>query len=328
MGRIDQRSQLGRLQPRQHPLEELFLQAPDPRLAQRHRQRPALAHGRVHPLQAAQVVGQRPVHQHRRLALGLQAVEHAQRTRRVARQHRLAEAEDVVARDIEHRRLDLLARQHRGRAARIGRRVQQRQLGDLLMGRQQIALDPVGEEGQRLLAGLAVLDAQAVLRQALRDPDRQRAALDRIDPHRQPGAVERAEPGAAELGAVQARQQHQRDVVVADLLDIALQRLGAVLARLAGGNADLDQPALGEQAQRAGIAQQAGPVEMTAGDGMHRALAAAGRTRGGAHRVGRLLRQQRLVAMNDIERAQALGQGGGELVGADLHGGASVASKC
>ena len=34
------------------------------------------------------------------------------------------------------------------------------------MGRQQIALDPVGEEGQRLLAGLAVPDAQAVLRQA------------------------------------------------------------------------------------------------------------------------------------------------------------------
>ena len=89
-------------------------------------------------LQGQDVASQRVVHQDGRFALGLQAVEHAQRARHLAREHRLAELEHVVARDIEHRGLDLLERE-------LARAVQQTELGDLLLRREQIALDLVGE---------------------------------------------------------------------------------------------------------------------------------------------------------------------------------------
>ena len=99
------------------------------------------------------------MHQHLRLAFGLQAVQHALHARRLAAQHRLGQLEDVVARDVQHRALDLLETQLAGR-------VQQRQLLDLLVRRQQVALDAVGEELQRALAFLASRHALVVLRQA------------------------------------------------------------------------------------------------------------------------------------------------------------------
>ena len=84
--------------------------------------------------------------------------------------------------------------------------MQQGELEDFLVRREQIALDPVGEEGERLLPGIAALDALALRGQALRDPLRQRGALDRVDAQRDAGCVERGEPGAGELRAVQPRQ--------------------------------------------------------------------------------------------------------------------------
>ena len=59
--------------------------------------------------------------------------------------------------------------------------MQQRELLDLLVRGQQVAFDPVGEELQRALAFLAGHHALALLRQPLRDPLRQRCALDRLD---------------------------------------------------------------------------------------------------------------------------------------------------
>ena len=102
-------------------------------------------------------------------------------------------------------------------------------------------------------------------------------------------------------------------------LAVALQRLGAVLARLARRNADLDQLAVGEQAQRLRRAEQAAPVEVRAGDGVHLALAAAGGARGGADRVGGLLGEQRLVAPHGVDGAQLALELAGEAVGGDLH---------
>ena len=55
-------------------------------------------------------------------------------------------------------------------------------------------------------------------------------------------------------------------------------------------------------------------------DGKDFALAVAGGARRGADRIGRFLRQQWLVAIDGVERAQALGQVRGELLGAQLHG--------
>ena len=58
--------------------------------------------------------------------------------------------------------------------------MQQRELLDFLVRGQQVAFHAVGEELQRALALLAGLHALALLRQPLRDPLRQRGALDRL----------------------------------------------------------------------------------------------------------------------------------------------------
>ena len=207
--------------------------------------------------------------------------------------------------------------------AELAGRIEQRELLDLLVRREQVALDAIGEEGERALALGAGGDVLALRRQALGDPRRQRLPLDRIDAHRDAGAVERGEPGARLLRAVEPRQLHQRDDVAAAACDrdlaVALQRLRAVLAGLARRNADLDQLAVGEQAQRLRRAEQAAPVEVRAGDGVHLALAAAGGARGGADRVGGLLGEQRLVAPHRVDRAQVALQVVGESVGVDLH---------
>ena len=191
------------------------------------------------------------------------------------------------------------------------------------MRREQIALDAVGEEGERLLPVLARGDVLALRREPGRDPLRQRLALDRVDSHRHAGAVERGEPGARLLRAVEPRQLHQRDHVATAAGDrrlaIALQRLGAVLAGLARRDPDLDQLAVGEQAQRLCRAEQAAPVEVRAGDGVHLAFAAAGGARGGADRVGGFLGQQRLVAPDGVDGAQLALQVRGEAIGGQLH---------
>ena len=121
------------------------------------------------------------------------------------------------------------------------------------------------------------------------------------------------------LRAVEPRQLDQRDHVASAAGDrdlaVALQRLRAVLAGLARRDADLDQLAVGEQAQRLRRAEQAAPVEVRTGDGVHLALAAAGGARRGADRVGRFLRQQRLVAPDGVDGAQLALQVRGEAIG-------------
>ena len=253
------------------------------------------------------------MHEHCGFALGLQTVEHAQRARHLPGEHRFAELEHVVARDVEHRRLDLLETQLAGR-------IQQAELLDLLVRRQQVAFDTVSEERERLLPRLAGEHALALQREALRDPLRQRLALDRVDADRHTGRVERAEPGARLLLTIEPRQLQHGDDVVRQHLAIALQSLRAFLARLARRDADFDQLLVGEQAHRLRRAEQRAPVEVRAAGGMDLALGVAGGTRRGADRVARFLDQQRLVSPQRVERAQALLQMGVELVETKLHG--------
>ena len=242
--------QLVRCQQRQHPLEQPLFLAPGPGLAQRHRQGPALVQRIFGALEAADVLGQAPVHQHGRLALGAQAVQHAQHPGGLASQHRLAELEDVIAGDIEHGRLDLLERQLAGRK-------QQRQLLKFLVRGQQVALDPVRKKRQGLLAGFALGHVLVLGGQALGDPGRQRTPLDRQHLQHHACLVERTKPGALLLLAVQLGQVHDGQHIVRQVGAVALQGLGTVLAGLAARNADLDQLALGKQAHRLRSTQQA-----------------------------------------------------------------------
>ena len=158
------------------------------------------------------------MHQRGGLALGAQAVQHAQHPAGLARQHRLAQLEDVVARHVQHRRLHL-------RQAQLTRREQQCQFLQLLVGGQQIALHPVGKEGQGVLAGLALGHALALGGQALGDPGWQRAALHRVNLEHHAGAVQRAKPGALLLLAIEFGQMHDGQHLVAELLAVALQGL-------------------------------------------------------------------------------------------------------
>ena len=127
------------------------------------------------------------MHQHRRRAFGFQAVEHALHAQHLACQNRLAELEHVVARHVEHGRLDLLQRQ-------LPRRMQQRQLLDFLVRREQVAFHPVGKKLQRALARLALRHPLMLQGQALCNPLRQRRALDRIYLHRHADSRQRAKP--------------------------------------------------------------------------------------------------------------------------------------
>jgi hypothetical protein len=117
---------------------------------------------------------------------------------------------------VEHRRFDLVE-------ADLAGRVQQRELLHFLVGRQQVALDAVGEERQRLLPAGAFRDTLALRRQPPGDPARQRAAFHGLHAHHDARAVERIEPGALELLAVQLGQLHDGENVVAQRLAVALQ---------------------------------------------------------------------------------------------------------
>ena len=252
------------------------------------------------------------MHQHGRLALGLQAFEHAQQPCHIAAEHRFAEFENVIARHIQHRSLDLLEAQFTGR-------MQQRELLQFLMCGEQIAFDPISKEGQRALPDLVIGHALALGGQALGQPLRQGAALDRIDLDAGTSAIQRHEPGAVQLSLVEPGQGHQSHHIFRQPSAIALQCFRTVLAGLAGRNADLDQLALRKEAQRLRCALHLSPVEMVAGHGEDLALAIALRSCGSADQVAGLLRQQRFIAVNRVDRAQAFGEMLGKPLSADLH---------
>ena len=253
------------------------------------------------------------MHQHGRLALGPQAVQHAQRPCDLPCQHRLAELEHVVARHVQHRCLDLLE-------AQLTRRVQQRELLYFLVCCQQIAFDAVGKERQRALPRLAALHPLALRAQPLRNPLRQRVAFDRVDAQRDPCRIECAEPGTLLLLAVQPRQLHDRHHLVTQRLAVALQCFRAVLARLAGRYADLDELLVSKQAHRMRSAEQRTPVEMGARHGMYLAFAVPCVAGCGTQRVAGFLHQQWLVTPDGVQRPQPFLQVRGELVEAQLHG--------
>jgi hypothetical protein len=160
--------------------------------------------------------------------------------------------EHVVAGDVQDRGLDLLEAQFAGR-------VQQRQLLDLLVRREQVALDAIGEELQGALALLARRDALVLLRQALAIHCGNAPALDRLQFDRDPVAFQRGRTRRLLRLEVQPGQQHQGEgaVVAGGAFAICCRACCRLLARLAGGDAELDDLLVREQAQRAAGASTA-----------------------------------------------------------------------
>ena len=171
------------------------------------------------------------------------------------------------------------------------------------MGGEQVAFDAVGEEAQRALAFLARRDALALLGQPLRNPVRQRGALDRVHLEATP-PPSRARNQAPQRVGVEPGQEHegQRGVIARRGGGELLEGRAAFLARLAGGDADLEELLVGEEAQRTAGGKNGAPVEVRAGDGVHRALGVAFRPRAGPDRIGRFLHEQGLVAVQGVQR--------------------------
>ena len=97
------------------------------------------------------------------------------------------------------------------------------------------------------------------------------------------------------------------------------ERLRAFDARLAGRDAQIDELARAEEAEVRVRCEQRVPLEPGLGDEDF-ALVASGAPRRGADRIAGLHREQRLIAVNDIERRERALEVCGELAQPDFHG--------
>ena len=168
---------------------QLGARTPDPRFAHQLRQCSSGGEAVLDMQQRARLLGEGPQHQRRRHAFAAQAFEHARRSARAfAGEQRLAQLEHVVARDVEHRVLDL-------RGIELAGREQQRELLHLLVRRQQIAFD-AARPGTPAFASSACCSCKA--RRAASHRGR-RASGDGVGCHHHAGAIERLEPGAGLL---------------------------------------------------------------------------------------------------------------------------------
>jgi len=218
----------------------------------------------------------------------------------------LGEGEDVEARDVgdgflDYRRIELALGQ------------QQPELLHFLLRREQVALGGVGEKLQRV-GGRALL----LLRQPRGDPFRQLVPLERIDGDRDAGIVERREPRRGHRAAIESRQRDQHQRICARMPGAILEHARAFESGLAARNAEVDQLAAAEQTQVAVGGSQRIPFEARFGD-QHFAVVVAGSACGGAYLVAGLDRQQRLVAVHDVERGKAAAEMRSQLGGTDLH---------
>ncbi|OIQ74090.1 hypothetical protein GALL_442680 [mine drainage metagenome] len=197
-------------------------------------------------------------------------------------------------------------------------RTEQGELFDLLMGGQQIALDPRHQKIEQSPPRVACGQGESVALQPRGDPARQLRQLDAVHPHNHAVLRQSAEPGGFLRGGVEPRQDDQHQHIGRQAVRQRGQRLAAVAARLAAGNAQLDQAAAAEQADFTAAREQLAPVE-TAFHRVALAFVEALLARRGADGVDRFVDQQRLVAMHGIERGQAAGEVGVELVCGELH---------
>ncbi|CAM5198520.1 hypothetical protein CDEN61S_03520 [Castellaniella denitrificans] len=182
--------------------------------------------------------------------------------------------------------------------------MQQGELLQFLVGGQQVALDLVGQPGQRLGVRRVALAFQPG-----GDPVRQRRARDGRDLGPDGAGFQGLDPLGLLGGPVQLRQAdqdpHVRQMSVAGHRRQLLQGVGPGLARLAGGQADFQQAQVAEQGRVLRGRQRCAPVAA----GVHHqvgAFDAAQPDGGGAVGVGRLGQQQDLVAAQDRAGRQFL----------------------
>ena len=200
-------------------------------------------------------------------------------------------------------------------------RVQQGELLNFLVCRQQIALDPVGKKLQAALALLAAPHPLALGREPLRNPHRQGLPVHCAHGNGYALAVECCEPGAGPGGFVELRQgdQAQRAVIACCAVGQTLEHGTALNARFARGNAQFEQLAIGKQAHAAGSSQHLAPVKAGTRHGEGAALAKALGASHCSDAVTGLLHQQQLLAIHRVEALEPAFEVVFKLAGGDLH---------
>ena len=252
------------------------------------------------------VLGELPQQQLDAFALGFQRRDDAQRAGGVRREPRLRQLEDVVAGDVGHRALD-------GLRAEFTLRQEQAELFDFLPRGEQVALAAVGEKGERLRRHPLPLPGEA-----RRDPRRQRLAFQRIDGDRDArsaSAVNHDEDCAARSSFGSVTSNSWSDPGWAAQISSAL---APSTARLAGGDAQIDELARTEETEIGAGREKRIPFEPGLDDEDF-ALVVTGLARGRANRVARLDREQRLVAVDDVDRRERALEMRGKLVQAKFH---------
>ncbi|MPN25865.1 hypothetical protein SDC9_173283 [bioreactor metagenome] len=217
------------------PPDGVLARSPDLGLLEQLVDRAAAVEAGADRRQAADFLAHRPEHQWRCLALLHQAVEGAGQTADVAGEQGFTQAVDVVAGDVEHGVADL-------RITQLAGRVKQGQFLDFLVRGKQVALDAFGDELQAFRIGALLLPAQPAGDPAGQFGERRGVELDG-----DAGVGERREPGCLLLAPVEFGQGDQQQVVGRQVLAPLLQRGAAFLARLAGGDAQVDQFLVAEQ---------------------------------------------------------------------------------
>ena len=190
---------------------------------------------------------------------------------------------------------------------------EQPQLFDLLLRCEEIAFGRLGEKLQSLIG-----DALLLSRETCAKPLRQLTALERVHGDADPRLLERREPRGSLCGAIEPRQHDQRDGVRARIRRAILEHARAFDAGLARRDSKVDELALAEQGKVAVGRGERFPLEARLGD-QDLALVEPRAAGGGADLVTRFDRQQRLVAMDDVERGESLGDMRCELSGTKLH---------
>ena len=121
-------------------------------------------------------------------------------------------------------------------------REQQRQFLYFLVGGEQIAFDAIRNEIQRFRIGFLLLQAEPA-----GNPLRQGPAQHGFGFDSDAGTFKRFEPGGFLAAPVEVGHVDQRDGIGRQRLAVVLQRFAAFLTRFAGGDAQFQQLARGEQ---------------------------------------------------------------------------------
>ena len=190
---------------------------------------------------------------------------------------------------------------------------EQRELADLLVGRQQIALHPIRDQlrdaGPGLKPGLA---------HSRGDPARQSGPLRRPYLHDSSGFVERLDPRRLHRALVQPWNQHEQQHIFRGRRSKTDQRFRAGGAGLAVRYAQFDESLLGKQRHGASGGGEFAPVEVSV-RGQNFALAEALAAGSRPYHVAGLRHEQGLVSRDQVDRGEIAGEVRLKFMGGDGH---------